>query len=75
VAETLQLGDVLTVQLQTESAAPALVATTAAGAVAGSLTPARLPQLIDCIQRGGFSYIAVVQEISGGQIRVEIRPR
>src|SRR5207249_1268008 len=74
VASALKVGDILDVELQTGSAAPALVANTSSGATAGSLTPARLPQIIDCIQRG-FSYVATVQQINGGQIKVEIRPR
>jgi hypothetical protein len=74
VVASLTPGDVLDVRLQTGAAGPSLLAVNSSGATAGSLTPPRLPQIIDCIQQG-FAYVAVVQQISGGQITVEIRPR
>jgi hypothetical protein len=74
VVSSLMVGDVLDVQLQTGSPAPSLLAVHSSGATAGSLTPPRLPQIIDCIQQG-FTYVAVVQQINGGQVTVEIRAK
>jgi hypothetical protein len=70
----LRVGDVLSVELHSVGPVPTLRALTAAGVVVGSLTPTRLPQLVECIG-GGFQYVAVVQEIVGARVRVEIRPR
>jgi hypothetical protein len=42
--------------------------------VAGSLTPRRLVELIDCMNQGR-RYIAVVLTIRGALCEVEIRPR
>ena len=41
--------------------------------IAGSITSARMLQIIDCIEQG-FSYIAIVKSISGGRVEIEIRP-
>jgi hypothetical protein len=71
---SLKVGDVLNVQLQSGPRPIALLAVDSAGSVAGSLTPLRLPQIIDCMQQG-YSYVAVVQQKNAGQVKVEIRPQ
>jgi len=73
VVAALKVGDVLQVTLGQISGAPILQAVTEGGEVAGSLTPPRLPQIVECIGKG-FSYVAIVQEIDGGAVKVEIRP-
>jgi hypothetical protein len=67
----LKVGDDLDVLLQANNV---LVAQPKSGPPAGSLTPARLADLIDCMTRG-FKYRAIVQKISGGRCDVEIRPK
>ena len=69
----LHVGDVLQVALQNVSGVQTLRALDSSRATVGSLTPTRLPQIIECIE-GGFEYVAVVQEISGARVKVEIRP-
>lgn len=44
------------------------------GAVAGSLTPASLLDLLDCIAKGKV-YVAHVTHRAGGLCQVEIRPK
>jgi hypothetical protein len=51
-----------------------VVVKTRAGEEAGSITSDQLLSLLECIAEG-FSYVAVVRSISGGQVDVEIRPR
>jgi hypothetical protein len=46
---------------------------TASNLVAGSVTSARLLQIIECIG-DGRQYVAVVTAIAGGRVTVEIRP-
>ena len=71
VLATLRQGDELDVVL----AGNALVAQPKAGPPpAGALTPARLADLIDCINRG-HEYKAIVQKVGGGRCDVEIRPK
>jgi hypothetical protein len=70
VLKTIHVGDVLTVELQDQT----LVAVTKVGAIAGSLTPLSLLDLIDCIGKGR-RYVACVTDLQGGLCEVEIRPR
>lgn len=72
VVARLTLGARLDVQLVSGAGGPVLMAALS-GTNVGSLTPPRLPQIISCIQQG-FAYVAVVQQIDGGQVKVEIRP-
>lgn len=44
------------------------------GAIAGSLTPHNLAELIDCMSRGR-KYKAIVLKVSGGLVELEIRPK
>ncbi len=71
VIKTLKVGDVLDVDL---SKAGKVVVARKAGAIAGSLTPFRLVELIDCMQHGR-KYVAVVTQLKGGYCEVEIRPK
>jgi hypothetical protein len=73
VVATLKVGDILQVTLSTVNSATILEAVADGGDIAGSLTPARLPQIVECIGKG-FTYVAIVQEKNGGSVRVEIRP-
>lgn len=74
IVAALKAGDVLEVQLQVGTQPAALLAVAASGSTAGTLTPPRLPQIIDCMQQG-YLYIALVLEVNGGQVKVEIRPK
>lgn len=69
VVRTLKVGDVLDV----EELNQALIARHQ-GAIAGSLTPQRLLDLLDCIERGNV-YVAVVCKVKGGLCEVEIHPK
>lgn len=72
VVKKLKKDDVLEV----EAKAPRgpVIAKTATGEEAGSITSDLLLRLLECIAEG-FSYVAIVRSISGGQVDVEIRPR
>jgi hypothetical protein len=72
VLATLQPGTQLDVVFQ---AGPPqrLVAQTAQGAVAGSITSPSMLQIIQCIQ-GGVRYTATVVSIRGAQCQVRIEP-
>jgi hypothetical protein len=72
VVAGLKVTDVLQVTLSSIGGAQILQAITSTGAIAGSLTPPRLPQIIECIGNG-FVFVAVVLEINGGAVKVEIR--
>jgi hypothetical protein len=73
VVAALAVGSELEVSLRQQGDTDVLLALDASGAVAGSLTPSRLPRFLSCI-REGVRYVAVIQEKDGGRIRVEIRP-
>ncbi len=67
----LRVGDELDVLL----VGKVLVAQPKSGPpAAGALTPARLADLLDCMDKGR-KYKAVVLKITGGRCDVEIRPR
>ena len=51
-----------------------LVATTAAGTIAGSITSPSMLQLIQCIFAGN-AYSAIVLVVRGAQVQVRIEPR
>ncbi len=51
-----------------------LVAVTASGEIAGSITSTMMAKILECIKQG-YSYVAIVKKISGGHCDVEIRPR
>jgi hypothetical protein len=70
VIGNLVVGSVLTVVLQEN---PLRVVALHQGAIAGSITSARLADIIECIRRGQI-YAARVTAINGGIVRVEIYP-
>jgi hypothetical protein len=72
VVVTLTVGQVLSVVHQ---AVPntRVVAMTDANQIAGSITSAKLLLIIECIGEGR-QYIAIVKDIVGGRVTVEIRP-
>ena len=78
VVRTLKAGHELDVQLKQNAggARPSVVAVTPKPnpQVAGAITSAKAPRLIDCIDKG-FKYVAVVLEVKGGHCKIEIRPR
>ncbi len=73
VIAQLKKGDTLKISLEAQKSGKSLVAKTADGKIAGSLTPAEMAQLIECMDEG-FHYVAIVVGIDGGQCRVQIRP-
>ena len=78
VLKALKVDEVLNVQVKpnTGGAGPSVVAVTTKPnpQIAGAITSATAPRLIDCISKK-FKYIAVVLEVKGGLCKVEIRPR
>ncbi len=73
VVASLKVGSILEVALT--STGKSLVAKVVGGeAIAGSLTPMSLVDIVDCMARGRH-YVAVVTQISGGFCEVEIRPK
>jgi hypothetical protein len=72
VVATLREEDVLT--LAARGPRGPLVALTAAGQEAGSITSALLARILACIAEG-HEYIAEVRKVRGGQVTVEVRHR
>ncbi|THK35613.1 hypothetical protein EHS39_23560 [Ensifer sp. MPMI2T] len=70
VVGNLPVDSILNVVLEET---PLRVVATHHGAIAGSITSARLADIIECI-RGGQVYEARVTHINGGIVRVEIYP-
>jgi hypothetical protein len=71
VVTGLQIGEVLDVEF--DPSGKSVIAKKNAN-VAGSLTPFRLAELIECMNRGR-KYKAIVKKVSGGYCEVEIRPK
>lgn len=71
VVATLTQNQALNVELRGGSV---VAVVSASNNVAGSLTPRRLVELIDCMNQGQ-QYVAVVLTIRGALCEVEIRPR
>ena len=74
VVRTLRARQVLQVQLQQSVGRTIVVALTASGQVAGSITGAGLGMLIQCL-RDGHDFVAVVENVAGGSVEVTVRPR
>ncbi len=70
VLPQLREGAVLSIEVRGRS----LVAVTASGEIAGSITSTMMAKILECIKQG-YSYVALVKKISGGHCDVEIRPR
>ena len=77
VLKGLKVGDVLRIELKTNpgGARPSVIAVKPKPKpeIAGAITSAIAPRLIDCISRG-FMYVAIVKELKGGYCTVEVRP-
>jgi hypothetical protein len=71
VVKGLSKGDKLKVELTAEEG-PVLVMTDS-GETVGSITGRELLDLIRCLNEG-YDYAAFVLEVTGGQVKVEIRP-
>jgi len=72
VVSTLNGGEVLLVELESQPRKRVIVKT-AAGVLAGAITSARLVDIIECLELG-VAYEAEVLSISGGRIEIEVRP-
>jgi hypothetical protein len=72
VIATLNVRDELRVVLETVPSRRVVVMT-AANAIAGSITSARVVEIMQCIS-DGFNYAATVTEIDGGRVTVEVHP-
>jgi len=76
VVKTLKKGTVLTVAVQTgPNNVKSLVADASDGRVAGSLTPPSLLTIIACIEKGHNYGATVLDDPSGGIVRVRIQPK
>jgi acetamidase/formamidase len=76
VVKNLRRGDALDVCLEkTKTGVITLVAKDAKGKIAGSLTPAILLTIINCIE-SGYQYVAVVlDDVKNAVVRVRIREK
>ena len=72
VVAKLKKNDQLAIEAQGERGP--VVAKDSGGNIAGTVTGQELLDLLRCIA-DGFEYIAIVREISGGKVDVEIRPK
>jgi hypothetical protein len=70
----LKKGDILSVEILPRGTKKVLVALTANGKPAGSITSAALAKIISCIENETFSFAAEVVDIHGGACTVFIRP-
>ena len=70
VVATLKRGEVLTVRL-VPGPPVRVVVQTAAGLTAGSITGAKLPQIIKCLE-AGVDYKADVVSVKGAAVRVRV---
>lgn len=72
VVGKLKKGDQLSIEVQ--GTRGPVVVKNSAGQVAGSITAQQLLDLIKCID-DGYEYVAIVREVAGGKVDVEIRPK
>ena len=76
VLKSLKVDNILRVELKSNPGGvkPSVVAVRPKPRteIAGAITSAIAPRLIDCIGKG-FKYVAVVRELKGGQCTVEVR--
>ena len=72
VVADLSVGDVLAVVMETQPV-PRLVVMNGNHRIAGSITSAKLLDMMECIRRG-YNYAATVREIAGGRVTIEIHP-
>jgi hypothetical protein len=72
VLPTPKANDQLELRLR-EGTPPVVVAVTSKGAEAGAIAVSNITRLIDCM-RQGYRYVAVIVSVSGGEVRVTIRP-
>ena len=70
VVGSLKAGDVLTVKLEPGPPVRVIVQTSA-GLTAGSITSAKLPQIIKCLE-AGVDYKADVVSVKGAAVRVRV---
>ncbi len=73
VVRTLNVGDILTVNLNRAGPNPVVEVLTPLGQRAGALTHRGHVRIITCIDQGR-SYVAVVTSIRGGAVEVRIEP-
>lgn len=73
VVVTLRVGDVLDVNLL--AGPPRQLVAQHNGAIAGSITSPKSPQIIQCIQQRNVTYVAEVTAVRGGVCQIEIRPK
>ena len=72
VVSSLKKNNELTIEVQSERGP--VVVKNDLGQIAGSITSQQMLDLIRCIAEG-FEYVAIVRNVSGGQVDVEIRPK
>ena len=73
VVDSLGVGDVLTIKLQTQGPVR-LLAQTIDGDTAGTITSVTMPEIIRCI-RAGNEYEAEVRSVDGGRVEVMVQRR
>lgn len=73
VLASLRPGDVLDVVFL--PGPPQRLVAQASQGIAGSITSTSMPQIIQCMTQGGYSYVADVMTVHGGICQVHIHPR
>ncbi|MBC7981337.1 MAG: hypothetical protein H7Y36_12310 [Armatimonadetes bacterium] len=74
VIGSIRVNDVLDIEVQTHSGTPLLMVMTNAKSIAGSVVPMNMASFLACIDKG-VHYMAIVLDIAGGSVKVEIRPK
>lgn len=73
VVQSLAKNDVLSIVLESQDPVR-LKVKTKDGKTAGSITSKRMPDIVECIQKG-FEYEAEVQSVDGGRVEVRVHRR
>lgn len=74
VLETIAIGTILDLEIDTSST-PLLLVIAPNGRTLGSVVPSRMARIVSCILDEGVEYMAVVLQINGGFVQVEIRAK
>lgn len=74
VLKKITIGTILDLKIDTSST-PLLLVIAPDGRTLGSVVPSRMARIVSCILNEGVEYMAVVLQIDGGFVQVEIRAK
>jgi hypothetical protein len=74
VLKSISIGTILDLEVDT-STTPLLLVKAPDGRTLGSVVPSRMARIVSCILNEGVQYMAVVLQINGGFVQVEIRAK